>query len=90
MPIEQRADKTSRAGGVSPLRFIDKTSRAGGVSPLRYPELRGLTPPAQSFVPKSPSPPVFQGERGWGEGETIPKILAPHPLPLSPEYRGEG
>src|SRR6185437_13253650 len=37
--------------------------------------------------PRSPSP-LYSGERGWGEGVTFLRDCCP--LPLSPEYGGEG
>src|SRR5579859_2659968 len=32
----------------------------------------------------------YSGERGWGEGAALASTRPPHPLPLSPEYGGEG
>src|SRR5207248_9966042 len=37
-----------------------------------------------------PSPPVLRGRGVGGEGAWTVTVLAPHPRPLSPEYRGEG
>src|SRR5437868_5512416 len=60
-------------------RFISlsSTSRILAIDWL----LRG-NPHLRDLTPLLPSPPL-RGRGGGGEG-------APHPLPLSPEYRGEG
>jgi hypothetical protein len=45
---------------------------------------------AAKSLSQKPLSPCTQGERGWGEEVGFPRILAPHPQPLSPEHRGEG